>query len=198
MAFIKLAVTTTLPVMQANVRKKTGTLSEEESELLKPELDNICHNAIVAVRTRYGKSLNGLYKTSETVTEASNLIVISTKDIFDIFDMELYDGTHGQVPLLRTVQFNNLRTLYAGETDALFAHISNIVATDNKLQIQTLRGSAVTTPGTLTLSYPRNPVKTVNSDTDKKLDLPEHLIPEAEDMAARAVLQLLKEKFQRN
>lgn len=191
MAFKKLAQYTTLDLMMANVRSQTGAMSEQESVVFEAQITDVCHNAILLIRSIFNKFLDTLYNTIETVTETNEVINIQDKDIFNIHEMHLYDATHGPVPIMQRTLFNSLRHIY-GSTNrlatALFGTIGNkTVGTDEVLVIEIYRGSSKVTPGTLTLTYPRNPKKVEIGDADRYLDLPEHLVPIATDIATLAI-----------
>jgi hypothetical protein len=197
MAFIPLATTTTLQDFKAVVRMATGTVSVQESLLLEATLDEIVHASIVGVRSRLGPGLDEKYLTEAKsangeIAEASNLIDISTLEIADVTRMSLLDATNGAIPFKRSEEFNGLKAIYSATmlANALFARVVNVLATNNKMQIETFRGMNVATAGALTLTYYRNPKKATAETT--KLDLPEELIPIAEDVAIVKVFEFLK------
>jgi len=61
--------------------------------------------------------------------------------------------------------------------------------TDNKLQIKTFRGANKTTPGTLTVLYPRIPQKATSDSA--KLDIPDVYVPLVQDVSTLYVLRKL-------
>lgn len=197
MAFVPLATTTDLKTFRAMVRLKTGTVTIQESQLLDTSLDDIIHAAVVDVRTRLAQKLDEKYMTEAKsadgdIAEASNLIDVSTLGIADAGKITLYDSTNGPIPIKTPTEFDNIKTLYSATSlaSAMFARLVNVKATDNKLQIETYRGTSVATPGALVLTYPRVPVKAAAATT--KIDLPEDMIPLAEDVAVIMVSELLK------
>jgi hypothetical protein len=183
-----LAVNKTLALFTERVRGQTSTISEQESGINKLEMNNIIQSSVMFVRSLLGKVVDGWYSTNATVTESSNNIGISTLDIADISGLRLYDATHGSVPIVSDTEFDTFRTLYAGTTivtEQMYARVTTTA--DAALKIQTVRGATKATPGTLTLTYPRNPIKATASAS--KIDLPEKYIPAAEDVAAMMVFR---------
>ena len=193
MAFINIATQTTLAIMKANVRSQSGTIVSQYSGLIEPQLEDICHLSIQFIRNYLGKFLDQFYSTTVTVTEASNLINISTTDIADANRLLLYDATHGKISIISETEFYGFLTLYSTTqlADAVFASISNILDTDNRLSLKTYRGTNKTTPGVLTFVYPRNPKKAADTD---KLDLPEAYVPVAVDLATTMVFRKIEHK----
>ena len=156
-------------------------------------MEDICHLSIQFIRNYLGKFLDQFYSTTVTVTEASNLINISTTDIADANRLLLYDATHGKISIISETEFYGFLTLYSTTqlADAVFASISNILDTDNRLSLKTYRGTNKTTPGVLTFVYPRNPKKAADTD---KLDLPEAYVPVAVDLATTMVFRKIEHK----
>lgn len=193
MAFVPVGVNTTLAQFKERVRAQSNTISPQESGVIEPELTNLIHAAVVQIRATLDKLVDQHYAITETVTEDSNLIDISTKDISDINRITLYDATHGAVPLVTSSDFDSLLTVFKNTTLAteyLFGCVKNILSGgDNKLCIKTARGTSKATPGTLTLTYPRNPVKATLEAG--KIDLPEKYIPAAQDLATTMVYRKL-------
>lgn len=192
MPITPLAVNTTLASMKERVRAQSNTVSPQGSGIIEPEMTNLIHHAIVMLRTLLGAIVDPVYSTNETVVESTNIIDVSTVDIANTNKISLYDATHGVIPLVSDREFDSLRTLYANtslSTEQLFAKITS--STSSGLRIQTHRGSSKATPGTLTLTYPRNPVKATTEAT--KLDLPERYVPIAADLATVMVYRKLKQ-----
>lgn len=185
MAIVKLAVTTTLPIIEQRIRKKSHTLSAQQSKIISAQMEDIIHSALVNVRTLFGMYLDSVFSTDATVTESTNKIDISTLDIANYNNLTLYDITHGPIPILETDQFFQDKFNLSADTKLLIARVTRLTITGNdKLAIETVRGSTVSSPGnTITLVYPRNPIKTIKSDADLHLDIPEGLTPLVESMA---------------
>ena len=197
MAFTPLATITDLKTFRTAVRRASGSISTQESLILDPMLTDIIHSAITEVRTRLADRLNIRYQTEarsadSEIAEASNLIDISSLNIFDTATMTLRDGTHGLIALKSPAEFDGLRTLYSTTmlANALFARVVNVKADNNKLQIETYRGMNVASPGALTLVYLRNPSQATADAT--KVDLPEDVVPLAKDVAVVMVSEVLK------
>lgn len=178
MSFVSIATQMTLGQTIDDVRERTNTISEEESELYRIPLVNMIHDAILSVRSVIAQKdgihqemLKDFYWTEGTVTEASNLVDISTLDIWwegaNFHELTYFDVNNGGATLMTQEKFNNLKTIYS---DAMMANFfigypANILATNNKFQIRTFRGSSLASAGALTLGYPRNPYKrTLNTD----------------------------------
>lgn len=189
MAFVPLSINNSLGTIKANIRSQTGTLSPQESGLFELQINDIVHNAALFVRNLLGRFVDAFYSTSATATEASNLIVISTLELDDVNRLTLYDATHGVIPFVSNHLFYQMQTLYTSTqlADTILATVSNILATDNKLQIKTYRGTNKTSPGTLTLVYPRTPNKATADAT--KVDIPDTYVPLVQDCATLYVLR---------
>jgi len=167
MAHVSIATVTTLGQVLDEIRERTDTISEEESELYRLPLANLFHDALLMIREQMPpEMMKDFYRTEPaTVTETSNLVDISALDIWSTSptDMTYYDSKNGVAAMMRQSQFDNMKTIYSTEGLANFfiAYVSNIVATNSKLQIRTFRGTALATDGTRKLGYIRNPVKVV-------------------------------------
>jgi hypothetical protein len=199
MALTPLSINTDLKTFKANVRANTKTISVQQSQLLEPFLDDIVHNAVTSVRTEFSQQLANKYlmeakSTDSDITETSNLIDISTLEVFDVNSMDLRDATHGPIRFKSSTEFDNLRTIYSTThlADALFARVVNVKATNNKIQIETYRGSNVTTAGNLTLTYERNAKKATADAT--KIDLPDEFMPLAIERATILVFDWIAGK----
>lgn len=191
MAFTVLGKNTSLGRAMALIRMRTGTLDVQESEIFDPQLVDVVHQAVLAAAAKLPKERYSTTVTSAAseIAEASNLIDISTLDIADQAkeSMALIDATHGDIPIIDSSLFNSLKSHYTASalTNGLFARLTNIKATDNKLQIQTYRGSTVATPGALEFTFIRNP-KYITTMT-AMLDIPEDLIPFVIEVAVVAI-----------
>lgn len=194
MAFVPIAPVTDLETVKATIRSQSATLNAQHTEVLSLQLTDIVHLSVQFVRNFAGKVLDQFYSTSVAVTEATNLINISTLDISDIHRMFLNDATQGRVAILSETKFYSIQQLYTAAqlADAIFAMISNVLDTDTRMSIRTFRGTNRTTVGTLTLVYPRNPTKAA-ADTSK-LDIPESYIPIVIDVATVMVFRKVNQK----
>jgi hypothetical protein len=186
--------TYTLALFKAGVRAQSDSLSQQESQLIDLELVDIIHNSAMMVRTLLGRVLDPFYMSEQTLgtitfTAGFATITIATYSIADINGLTLYDPTLKEVPILPYMQFNALRSLYTatqiGTTDAI-ATVEVEAGTPNVLSLAFWSG--VSSPiTTMTIQYPRNPVK-VSTDADT-IDLPDYLIPIAQDMATMSVFR---------
>lgn len=199
MAFKTIGTVTTLASIKANAVLQAGAISQQESEILDFQLNDIIHRAIVFVRSMFGRLLDSFYQTSATVTEVAGKIDISTLDLADVNRFALYDSVSKKIPIVSNEIFYEIQTLYSPSdlAQAIFGRVANIMDTDNKLEIETFRGSQKSASvsgysGVVTLTYPRNPKK-VTTDTEY-VDLPEHLVPLATDVATVAISRKLLRK----
>jgi len=186
----------TLASFKAVVRTQSNSISQQESQLIDLQLNDIIHNSIMLVRTMLGRALDAFYNTEQllgsiTLTSGYGTITIATYSIAEIIKCRLFDPTLKEIPIVSNLKFNALRSLYTntmiGAVDG-FATIAAQAATPNVLKVELFTG-ATGTVTTLNLYYPRNPVKvTVDTDT---VDLPDHLVPIAQDMATFSVYRKL-------
>jgi hypothetical protein len=195
MAQVPIATVTTLAQMMAEIRERTNTVSQEESELYDVPLVNLCHDAILLVKSKQDpKQMARFYATDVTVTESSNLVDISTLDIAsaDPKDLMYLDTANGVALMITAAAFQNLKVIYSA-TDMAYMFIAYIASqgtTDPKFQIKTFRGSALVSPGTLSLVYLRNPAK--QTTKTGKLDATEEMIREAIELVVQWVPDRLK------
>jgi hypothetical protein len=188
----------TLAAFKAFVRAQTGAMSQQESGLLELQLNDIVHNAIVFVRSILGRAIDGFYNTEQvlgsiTFSSGWGSITIATYSIADINKIRIFDPTLKEIPVLSYTKFNALRSVYSSSDISSTHAIATVAAssgTPNVLKIEFFSASGTIT--TATLYYPRNPVK-VTTDTDT-LDLPDHLIPIAQDVATVSVFKKLKKE----
>jgi hypothetical protein len=186
----------TLASFKAVVRTQSNSLSQQETGLIDLQLNDIIHNAVLLVRSMMGRVLDPWYTVeatlgSTTITAGFGTITIATLSIADVNKITLYDPTLLEIPVVPYVQFNALRALYTsaqiGTTDAI-ACVEAETGTPNVLSIAFYTGASSPLT-TVTIQYPRNPVKvTIDIDT---IDLPDHLIPIAQDMATVSIYRKL-------
>jgi len=190
MAITPLSTDTTLGRFIALVRLRTGTLEPQESEIFDTQITDIVHQSVKLLSLKADEEL---YKTLETVGESGGTIDISSKSIrvLDKNKMGLTDSSHGRITILDTEEFDRKKDRYTTTEllDSIFARILNV---DGKTQIEVLRGGNKSSPGTLTFRYIRNPDYV--TDTEKNLDLPNNLIPEAIEDSVRFVKETIVRK----
>ena len=193
MAITPIATVTTLGQTIDEIRERTGTISEEESELYFLPLANLIHDAIVLVKDKQDPAAMRTFYTTEpvTVTETSNLVDLSVLDIASMMvdDISYYDSANGSATLFGILAFQNFKTIYstAQMANMFLAYVGNI---GQKMQLRTYRGSALMPAGTLTFGYIRNPKKTVVAT--EKLDCTEAMIRQAIEVVVQWVPQRLK------
>lgn len=194
MSHVSIATITTVEQAIDEVRERTDTISEEESELYFLPMANMLHDAIIEVRAAFARKdqiyrtmLKDFYWSESTVTEATNLVDISALDIWwdavNVDELTYYDATNKSATMMTQAKYNDLKTIYSDAmmADFFLAYAANILATNNKFQLRTFRGANLGAAGALTLGYPRNPVKrTQRSD-----------FPDCTEEMLRDVIELL-------
>ena len=192
MAFKKLATIHTRDYVVSQVEARAGMLDRQKSQMNDVELDAICHEAVLKVFDRIviqNPDALSFYRTDEEATEIANLIDISTQTIYRI--VGLYDSVNGKILILESDDEFFDKKLRFADKAVVIARYSNILATDNKLQLQTFRGTGATTVGTLTFVYLRVPRKTTFDDSTgflPYLDVQDNLIPVVIDVAVEMLL----------
>lgn len=201
MAHISIATQTSLDQAMEEVRERTGSWSEADSELYRLALANLIHDAILLVRGGLARKdeahrteLKNFYWTEAPETsETNNLIDISALDIWwdvaGIKGLTLYDDANGTAKTLTQAEFIELKTIYTTEmmADFFFAYVANIA---EKFQLKTFRGLNLNPIGTLTLGYPRNPVKGL--EVANKLDCTEEMVREAIELVIKWIPERLR------
>lgn len=114
------------------VRSDIRTLINQpgpQNGLLDVELNDIIHNATLAAKTAFREAIANQYMTEETVTEAGNVIDISSFSIADVGTVKFKDSSFGgDVPVVSDEMLETLRKLYsaATPTDLLVCAVLNI------------------------------------------------------------------------
>lgn len=189
----------TLASFKAVVRTQSNSLSQQESGIIDLQLNDIIHNAVLLVRTMLGRAIDSFYMTQVTLgtislTSGLGAVTIATYSIADPTRVSIFDPTLKEIPVLSATQFNALRALYTttqvGAT-AGFATIEAAAGTPNVLKVEIYTGASGTITTAL-LYYPRNPEK-VTTDANT-IDLPDHLIPIAQDMATVSIYRRLSKQ----
>jgi hypothetical protein len=189
----------TLSSFKANVRSASGTLSQQESGIIDLQLIDLIHNSVLMVRAMMGKMINNFYVTrqalSMTISSGAGSVDISTYSIADINGISLFDSSATtllkEIPIVSNAQFNAIKTLYPVASMSLTSAVATIKSSGtpyaNKIYLH--GNSALADTETLHMFYPRNPVK-VTADADT-IDLPDFLIPIAQDMTTISVFRRL-------
>jgi hypothetical protein len=147
-----------------------------------------------------GRMIDSFYKTrqslSMTIASGEGNVDISSYSIADMTRISLFDSSATtlmkEIPILSIAQYNAIKTLYSTTTMLAATAVATIKSSGaspfvNKLYLYTKSTTADTE--TLHMFYPRNPVK-VTTDIDS-VDLPDHLIPIAQDIATVNVFRRL-------
>jgi len=195
MAFIPLAITTTLAIIKSNIRSRSSTISPQISQMIELQLDDIVQDAlsfVVGLVRKVDKDFNDLYWTVEAAVAPSAVnslqsFDISILDLYDAASISVYNSTDDRIDIIPTKLFDDFRKRYS---TALFARIVNAGGANGKLVIQ-----CSSTPATSDITYLRNPKKATADAT--KIDAPEHVIPYVENVAIMNVFSKAKAEIPR-
>jgi hypothetical protein len=198
-----IAITTTLAMFLQYVRTAAKMLDQAKFDsLIEPQLVEIIHASIVDVRTLAGASVDRFYRkeVSVTLTISSGLATASVAayDIASIEHCDLY-GTFGstfrKIPILPNDRYLSLRSYYASSDVGTLNAIARIYLVSGSPDVQTLEVfTGATTITSAKFSFLKNPLKVTLANLTDTMDLPEHLIPTAEDMAAVACYRIAETK----
>lgn len=193
----------TLSQMMANVRMASGVLSQQDSGIIDLQLIDLIHNSVLMIRAMMGRLVDGFYVTRQaltmTISSGTGTADISTYSIADINGISLFDSSSTtlmkEIPIVSSAEFNAHRTLYAQATMPATAAVATIKSSGSPFanKIYLYGNSSLADTETLHMFYPRNPVKvTTLADT---IDLPDLLVPIAQDMTTMTVLRMLKKEI---
>jgi hypothetical protein len=114
---------------------------------------------------------------------------LASYSIADPTKISLFHATLKEIPIVSIEQFNAIKTLYSTSDISTTTGIATIMAKSNGLNLALYANSATSFPLSVSMYYPRNPVK-VTTDADT-LDLPDYLIPITQDVAVMSVFRRL-------
>ena len=197
MTFTNIAAVATLGQAIDEIRERTGTISEEESELYFLPLANMLHDALLLVKSKQDPgTMKRIYLTEPaSVNEVASLIDVSALDIasYQPEDLTYSDSVNGMATMMNVSDYESVLMIYPASTlDNLFiAYVGNVGGTtDGKMQIRVYRGSGLTAPGTKKLGYIRNPIRQLTASG--KMDATEQMVREAIEVVVGWVPQRLK------
>jgi hypothetical protein len=199
---INIGATTTWQVMMTNIRRKTGTESDQESGLIDAQLRGFIYSAMLEVKREAGKLLDAFYTKKEPVTLSAISSGVSTGSLAatsTTFNIESLDpkrisltasltSTFVSIPVLDIVLYNQYKkswsTTSIGTTGAI-GSVYLAAGTPDTLTVEIYTG-ATGTPATPFLFYPKNPeVWVADSDT---VDMPDHFCPIVEDRVVKMIM----------
>lgn len=197
-----LAATTTWQTIMTNIRRKSGTDSEQKSGLLDAQLRGFIYTAMLEVKREAGKLLDRFYTKKEAVTLSAIASGISTGSLAatsTTFNIESLDWDRVTLTTTITSVFTNIPMFDIGEymtyrkrfTSTQIGTTSGVgtiylsAATPDVLTLEIYTGASGT-PATPFLYYPKNPeVWAADADT---VDMPDHLCPVVEDKVVKMIL----------
>ena len=199
---VNLGATVTWQTIMTNIRRKSGTDSEQKSGLIDAQLRGFIYTAMLEVKREAGKLLDRFYTKKEPVTLGAISSGISTGSLAataTTFNIESLDFDRTTLTTTITSVFTDIPMFNSGEyavyrkrftaaqigTTCGVGTIYLAAGTPDTLTIEIYTGASGT-PSTPFLYYPKNPeVWAADADT---VDMPDHLCPLVEDKVVKMIL----------
>jgi hypothetical protein len=183
----------TLARAKAYIRLQTGSLSQQESQILDTQLTDLVHQSILSMRTLLDRIVEEYYKAIQTITfgaASSGLCagtpLTGTARPYDLKKISLYDTTYLEIPIYSKSMFDAMRTVLStsdlGTTGAIAGIYSISTGT---VEIDAYVGNAA--PAAASLTYIRPVIK--QTDEAYTLDMPDRWMPSVLD---HCVLQVFR------
>jgi hypothetical protein len=188
-----LSVDWTLGRAKAFIREQTGTLSQQESQIIDTQLTDLIHLSILSIRTLLDRIVEDFYKATQTITfgaASSGLCagtpLTGTARPYDLKKVSLYDTTYKEIPIYNKRMFDAMRTVHTTASLTTLGAFAGIYSTAaGAVEIDAYVGNAA--PAAATLTYIR-PVTKQTGDT-ATLDLPDRWVP---SMLDHCVIQVFR------
>jgi hypothetical protein len=183
----------TLGRAKAYIRLQTGSLNQQESQIIDTQLTDLVHQSLLSIRTLLDRIVEEHYKATQTITfgAATNGLcsgtpLTGTARPYDLKKISLFDTTYKEIPIYSKRTFDAMRTVLTVANMGTTGAIAGIYSlTAGSVEIDAYVGNAA--PAAAELTYIRPIIK--QTDDSYTVDIPDRWMPSVLD---HCVLQVFR------
>jgi hypothetical protein len=183
----------TLGRAKAYIREQTGSISQQESQILDTQLTDLVHHSILSMRTLLDRIVEDFYKATQTITFGAasaglcaGTPLTGTSRPYDLKKISLYDTTYKEIPIYSKRTFDAMRTVLTVANLTTTGAIAGVFSTSaGSVEIDAYVGNAA--PAAATLTYIRPILK--QTDDTLTVDMPDRWMPSVLD---HCILQVFR------